>query len=86
MDLSVRAYVEDAYCISQLIVSGVGAGILPGALVQSLIKAGKKIYVFPGRGKPLKSGISIASIRERSYSLAASVALKFLKENIAKLG
>jgi DNA-binding transcriptional LysR family regulator len=86
MDLTVRAYVEDAYCISQLIVSGVGAGILPGALVQSLIKAGKKIYVFPGRGKPLKSGISIASIRERSYSLAASVALKFLKENIAKLG
>ena len=86
MNLSVRAYVEDAYCVSQLILSGVGAGILPGALVQSLVKGGRRIHVFPGRGKSLKSGISIASIRERSYSQAARVALEFLKENIAKLG
>lgn len=84
LKLNVRAYVEDAYCISQLILSGVGAGILPGALVQSLLGKGQKIHVFKGKGKPVKSGISIASIKERSYSPAAALALDFLKANIAK--
>ena len=85
LKLNVRAYVEDAYCISQLMLSGVGAGILPGALVASLLQKGQKLTVFKGKGKPVKSGISIASIQERSYSPAAALALEFLKENIKKL-
>lgn len=82
--LNVRSYVEDAYCVSQLVLSGVGAGILPGALVQKL-RQGNKLHVFKGSGKPMKSGISIAIIQERSMAPAATLALQFLKDNIAKL-
>lgn len=84
LKLDVRAYVEDAYCISQLVIGGVGAGVLPGALLRRLQESGQNLHVFKGSGKPLVSGISLAWVKERTFSPAATLVMDYLRQEIPK--
>ncbi|MBC7397155.1 MAG: LysR family transcriptional regulator, partial [Bdellovibrionales bacterium] len=59
-ELDVRAYVMDAQAISRMILQGVGAGVLPGHLVQNLIVQDADIQILKGSGKPLFNAISLA--------------------------
>lgn len=85
LKLGIRAYAEDAYCIAQLVVAGVGAGVLPGALLERLRAQGNKISSFSGSGKALKSGISLAYIRDRNFGKAQAQLLQYLRDEIRKL-
>jgi DNA-binding transcriptional LysR family regulator len=76
--LNVKAYVMDAQSNARLILSGVGAGVLPGHLVSKLEKEGHSIFTFKGSGKPLKNTISLAYVEDRTQSPAASALLDWL--------
>lgn len=82
--LNVRATVMDVQGIARFVVSGFGAGIIPGYLCQKLQKDGHKIHRFKGCGRPLKNAISVAYLRDRTHSVAASTLLSFLKSSLIK--
>lgn len=84
LKLDVRAYVQDAYCVSQVVLGGAGAGVLPGSLLKKLQDMGRNLYAFKGSGKPLKNGISLAWIKERTFTPAATFVLDYLREEIPK--
>lgn len=79
IELNMRAYVMDVQGLSRLILSGLGAGILPSHYVEKLIKDGEKIHVFKGSGKPLQNAISVAYLEQRSHSQATLSVLESLR-------
>ncbi|MEQ1875957.1 MAG: LysR family transcriptional regulator [Bdellovibrionia bacterium] len=84
LKLNVKAHVADAQSNSRLILSGVGAGVLPGHLVSRLEKDGHSIHTFKGSGKPLKNTISLAYVDGRTQSPAASALLDSLVTSLEK--
>lgn len=84
VDLDVRLYVMDAQAISKMILSGAGAGVLPGHLAEKLVTAGDELQIMKGSGKPLHNTISIAYLEEKTLTPAAKAAFDFLKSNILK--
>ncbi|MBI2608029.1 MAG: LysR family transcriptional regulator [Deltaproteobacteria bacterium] len=68
--LNVRATVVDVQGVAQLILSGIGVGILPRHHIQKLGSDKHKLYFFTGCGTPLRNEISVAYLRERSFSKA----------------
>jgi DNA-binding transcriptional LysR family regulator len=78
LKLNVKATVMDVQGLARLVLSGLGAGVLPHHLVLKLQKEGHKLHAFKGCGKPLKNGISVAYLRERTQSPAAQAALDAL--------
>jgi DNA-binding transcriptional LysR family regulator len=80
--LPVRSTIEDSQGVAQLVLSGVGAGILPGHLVRKLENDGTKLQVFRGCGSPLKNTISIAQLRDRSHTRSVQAALDFVTKEI----
>ncbi len=86
LDLNVKATVMDVQGVARLIVSGMGAGVLPGHLVGKLQKEGQKLYRFKGTGQPLKNSISVAFLRERTQAPATATALQWLKAALVKAG
>ena len=82
LDLNVRTTVMDVQSVARLILSGVGAGVLPGHLSTKLVQEGTKLYRFKGRSAPLKNSISLASLRGRSHSHATLEAMSAIRTAI----
>jgi DNA-binding transcriptional LysR family regulator len=82
--LNVRASVMDVHGVARLIAHGAGAGVLPSYLLPKLGKDSRAIVQFEGSGKPLKNTISLAYLRERSFSPAARAALEWLRDALEK--
>lgn len=83
--LDVRSTIEDTQGVARLIVSGVGAGILPGHLVGKLQKEGAKLHVFKGTGVALKNTISIAYLKDRTQSRSGEAALDHLLQALEEM-
>ena len=79
IELNMRAFVMDVQGLSKLILSGLGAGILPSHYVEKLLKDGEKVHVFKGSGKPLQNAISVAYLEQRSHSQATLAVLESLR-------
>ncbi len=84
MELNIRGYFSDCQSVAKVILSGIGAGVLPSYLVDDLEKRSKKLVRLPGSGKPLSNTISLAHVRERTHSLVAQTAMDFLASELAK--
>ena len=80
--LEVKVYVMDAQAVGRLITQGVGAGVLPGHLIQKLAASGEKLQVFPGSGKPLHNTISIAYLKEKTLTACSIAVLDFTKSKL----
>ncbi|MBC7386528.1 MAG: LysR family transcriptional regulator [Cryobacterium sp.] len=83
--LPVRSTIEDSQGVLRLVLSGMGAGILPAHQVRRLEKEGTKLQVFRGKGGPLKNTISVAQLKERSHSRSVQAALDMLTKEIEGL-
>jgi len=66
------------------ILLGLGAGALPGHLFHKLLGEGHRLHRFEGCGRPLKNVISVASLRDRSQSPAASAAQSWITDSLLK--
>lgn len=80
--LSVRSTIEDSQGVARLILSGMGAGIMPGHLLRKLEKDGVKLQVFRGKGGALKNTISVAQLKDRSHSRSVDAVFEFLTKEI----
>lgn len=79
LKLDIRATIMDVQGISRLIQARMGAGILPGHLLSQLQKGKEKLYRFEGCGEPLKNTISLAWMKDRTFSPAALAAMEWLR-------
>jgi DNA-binding transcriptional LysR family regulator len=64
LSLKIRALGTTCDSVGQLVVNGVGAGILPGEQITRLEREGHKLYRFEGCRRPLVNQISL--IRKRA--------------------
>jgi DNA-binding transcriptional LysR family regulator len=91
VNVNVRATVMDAQGILRLIQTGGCAGVLPSHLVDKVhtvpgattAKAKKALHIFKGADSPLKNGISVAYLKERTQSPASAAAYRFMMEGLA---
>lgn len=83
--LATRSTIEDSQGVARLVISGVGAGILPGHLVRKLEKDGVKLQIFRGKGGPLKNTISLAQLKDRSHSRSVDTVFDFLSKEIESI-
>jgi len=81
-DLDVKVFLMDAYGISKLVRQGVGLGVLPGHLVEKLIRSGDELQILKGSGKPLHNTISIAYLEEKTLTAATLSVLQFMKTKL----
>ena len=81
-NLSVKARVADALGISRFIKSGFGFGVLPKHHVTKLQEQGEKLHIFDTKGRELKNKVSIASVSNKTRSLAVQTTLDYLLENL----
>lgn len=82
IELNVRTTVMDVQAIARLILSGVGAGILPSHLVEKLRREGKSLYCFKGCGKPLKNEISVAYLSDRTHAPSTLTVLDSIRKSL----
>ena len=74
----------DAQAVGKLILQGLGAGVLPGHMVQKLEKNGEEIQTLNGSGKPLHNTISVAYLEEKTLASSTIALLEFMKSRIGK--
>lgn len=84
--LKVRATIMDVQGIARLVLNELGAGLLPHHVVQKFEDEGFRLYTFKGRGDPLVNTISLAYLKERSYSRAAQVSMDWLRAALSPKG
>jgi DNA-binding transcriptional LysR family regulator len=85
LNLNVRATVMDVQGVSRLIQTGNYAGVLPGHLVDKLqadLPKNKRLHIFKGSGSPLKNGISVAYLKERTQSPASTAVHRWLMQSL----
>ncbi|MBC7396728.1 MAG: hypothetical protein H7333_04720, partial [Bdellovibrionales bacterium] len=70
--------------ISRMILQGVGAGVLPGHLVQNLIVQDADIQILKGSGKPLFNAISLAYLEEKTLNSSSKAVFEFLRQGLKK--
>ena len=70
LKLNVRVSVPQAQGVSNLIMRGVGVGILPHYLAEDLIKKGHKLHIFGSEfpENQLKNKISVAMLKKKKIS------------------
>lgn len=83
--LNVKSTIEDTQGVARLVVSGIGAGILPGHLVVKLQKEGAKLHVFKGKGTPMKNSISIAYLKDRTQTRSGEAVLEHLVSSLDEM-
>lgn len=81
---NLKAHLMDVQGMAQVILSGLGAGVLPMHMVKKLLDQGKDIEVIKGPGTPLFNEINMAYLGGKTMGLAASNFTKFLLESLQK--
>jgi DNA-binding transcriptional LysR family regulator len=80
--LNVRAYMSDCQSVSRMILSEVGAGVIPHYSMESWAKQGQHMDRFKGGATPLINRISLAHLPSRTLSMAATQSMAFLREQL----
>jgi DNA-binding transcriptional LysR family regulator len=75
----------DVQAMSRLIVSGMGAGVLPRHVVDRLNTRGTPVHIFQGCGKPVTNAISLAYLRDRNHSRGALTTMNELRDAVTRL-
>lgn len=78
----IRATLMDVQGVGQLILNGLGAGILPLHLVKKYKKRGVTLHLFDGKGEPLKNILSLAIAKGRTRSPVVEGFIELLKQDL----
>jgi DNA-binding transcriptional LysR family regulator len=78
----IRASLMNVQGISKMITEDLGLGILPHHVVDKLKKAGFKLHIFKGSGKPLHNSLSLATLDKRSENPLLEETAKFLFDSL----
>ena len=84
-EFNVRATIMEVEGVAKMILSGLGAGVLPS---HHLLKLGPKVqqlHQFKGTKLPLKNTISIAYLSEKTQSSATSQVLSWLTQELKSI-
>ncbi len=68
LNLEVKARIMSVEGVATMILGQLGAGVLPGHVIQKLEKEGKKLHKFQAEAKATNNPISIAYIKKRVES------------------
>jgi len=82
--LRMRASVMDVQGLARLVINNLGAAVLPHHMVEAIKQRELEIFIFKGPGKTLVNEMSLALLKNRSYSKETKAAINFLKENLKK--
>lgn len=80
----LRAHLMDVQGMAQVIISGLGLGVLPMHMVKKLIEQSKEIEIIKGPSTPLYNEINIAYLQGKTMGLVASNFIEFLLESLKK--
>lgn len=80
-DFHVTAHVMNPSCVARLVLEGLGAGILPKALISHLGPERDSIQPLPGT-KALQNRISLASLTSRTHSPVVVKCMNWLKKEL----
>lgn len=75
----LKAHGLTARGVARLIMQGLGAGVLPGHVLEEIQQKGHKIFVIPGKSPPLTNTISLAQVREKTLSSQAIALRQWLE-------
>lgn len=83
LEIRVRARVFDVQGITRFIREGLGAGVLPQAVVERLKAEGHELHVFDGKRTPLKNEICLIQLPLKDRPLHQRFALDCLRHKLA---
>ena len=66
--------------VAKLVSSGLGAGVLSHHMINKLKSKKAKLHIFSGTRTPMVNQISLASLKKKTLSRAASELLIYLRE------
>lgn len=78
----IKATLMDVQGVAQLILNGLGVGILPKHLVDKLNKSDQRLYSFVPQGEPLLNRLSLAHLKGRTLSYPAQALEEHIKDNL----
>ncbi len=81
-DLNIVATLMDVQGVAQLILNGLGVGVLPLHVVQRLRNEGHELIVFEGSGREYRNSLSLVSLKGRSSSFTVTTFKDALKEHL----
>jgi DNA-binding transcriptional LysR family regulator len=78
----IKATLMDVQGVAQLILHGLGVGILPRHLVDKINRNGDRLYSFTPQGEPLLNRLSLAHLKGRTLSYPSQALEEHLKNNL----
>jgi DNA-binding transcriptional LysR family regulator len=82
LEIRVRGRVFDVQGISRFICEGLGAGVLPQAVVERLKAEGVDLHVFEGKKAPLKNEICLIQLPLKERPLHLKLALECVRKGL----
>ena len=77
-----RATAVNVQGVAQLILAGLGAGVIPNHLIERLKSQNHELHVYKGSSKPLENTISLATLQDRTLSPTHQEFYKFLCDRL----
>ncbi|MCB0421342.1 MAG: LysR family transcriptional regulator [Bdellovibrionales bacterium] len=82
MKLNVRAQVMDVRAIARYVTCGMGVGVIPNFLLQTIESEGYELFRFQGKGKALTNKIQLAYLRNRTHRSSTQIVIDALREKL----
>jgi DNA-binding transcriptional LysR family regulator len=77
--IRTRAHVFDVQGVAKFIINGMGLGVLPGYVVEKLLKEGVDLHVYDGKHAPLKNEICLTYLPLKDRPLAHAMIMDRLR-------
>lgn len=75
--LNIRAWAMSVQGVASFVKSGIGAAVLPDHVIERIRNEGSAVYLFKGHKGPMKNDISMAWLRKKPLSIAATEFKKY---------
>lgn len=84
ISINSRASLMNVQGVAQMILQGLGVGILPVHMVEKLKARGENLHIFRAKSGPLLNSLSIAFLESKTMSSGTRECIEFLKSSLKK--